>query len=156
MKKILLLLLCLPFAFLINSCSHDGSVGGTTITNVHAPTTGADSIKFTADTSHLHLMLFSPLGGVNHVIVRDMTAGTNLFDGNVTNTDQIVMGFVSGNSYAVISYSGTGTTNFTQVSSSFKNSGNTPVPFAGYTQYYNNSGGAGPADGVVVIIMDDY
>ena len=125
------------------------------ITNVHAPTSGSDSIKFTADTSQIHLSIFSPLGGANHVIVRNMTSGINLLDTTVTSIDQYVSGFIATNNYAIICYSGNSTTNFTHASSSFRNSGATPTPFTGYTQYYNNSSGPGPVDGVVVIIMGE-
>jgi archaellum component FlaF (FlaF/FlaG flagellin family) len=157
MKKILLFLVCLPFALLLGSChNNNASVGNsTTITNVHAPTSGSDSIKFTADTSLLHLLIFCPLGGTNHVVVHDMTTGNNPFDANVSTSNQTVAGLIPGDSYAIICYSGTGTTNFQHVASSFRNSGATPTPFAGYTQYYNMAGGIGPGDGVVVILMEE-
>ncbi|MEP7233853.1 MAG: hypothetical protein ABI778_01035 [Ignavibacteriota bacterium] len=159
MKKLLFSLLCIPIIFLLVSC-HDKDQdytggGGSTITNVHAPISGSDSIKFTADTSHLRLLFFSPLGGTNHVIIRDMTVGNNIFDANVSSNDSTVANLIAGNSYAIICYSGTGTTNFSHATSSYRNSGATPTPFAGYTQYYNMAGQIGPGDGVVVIMMEE-
>jgi len=156
MKKILLPLLCLAFALAIGSCQKSSNAYGnsSTITNVHAPTSASDSIKFTADSGHLHLHIFSPLAGTNHVIIRDMTSGNNIFDANISSADSTVSNFVAGDDYAVICYSGTGTTNFSHATSSFRNSGATPTPFSGYTQYYNMAGTIGPGDGVVVILMD--
>ncbi len=98
--------------------------------------------------------MFSPLGGTNHVVIHDMTTGNNVFDANVSTTDQLCPPLVAGDNYAIICYSGTGTDNFSHATSSFRNSGGMPTPFAGYTQYYNNAGTIGPGDGVVVIIMD--
>ena len=164
MKKSLLLLLSVAFSFLFLSCDKDKDKGkghdrnvGSGITNVHAPTSGSDSIKFTADSSSsLQALLFCPLSGSNRVVVRDMTANTNLYDGDVSSTDVYVTGFTPGNNYAIIGYVGPGSSaNFGHASSSYRNSGATPNPFVGYTQYFNMSGQTGPADGVVVIIMEE-
>ncbi len=156
MKKLLLILL-LPFAVLIGSCHHNhSSVGNTTtITNVHAPTSPSDSIKFTADTSHLSLLIFCPLGGTNHVVVHDMTSGNDVFNGDVTTSSQSIASLIPGDTYAVICFSGPGSSsNFVHVTSSFRNSGSTPSPFAGYSQYYNTTGTIGPNDGVVIILEE--
>src|SRR5579864_7036233 len=126
MKKILLPLCFLSIMLVVAGCHHDRDhvrAGGVTITNVHAPTSGADSIKFTADTSNLHILLYCPLGGSNHVVIHDMTTGNDLYNGSVTTVEQSFTGFIAGDSYAVICYSGEGTDNFGHVSSSFRNSG---------------------------------
>jgi hypothetical protein len=132
------------------------NVGGSTLTNVHAPTSGSDSIVFTADSSHLGVMMFCPLGGNNHVVVHDYTTNTDIFNSICTANDSVVTNFTPGDSYTIRCYYGGGPTqsNFTHVSSSYRNSGTTPTPFAGYTQFYNTSAAAGPSDGVAVIIME--
>ncbi|MDP4220080.1 MAG: hypothetical protein Q8916_06745 [Bacteroidota bacterium] len=122
---------------------------------VHAPTSATDSIKFTPDTAGLRLLLFCPLGGTNHVVVHDLTTNSDLFNSNVSTTEEIVTGFTPGDNYYVLSYFGNGTsTFFTHVTSSYRNSVQSPTPFTGYTQYFNNSGTQGPGDGVVVIMQE--
>lgn len=161
MKK-LLLLLCIPFIISLMSCDkdkgehHHGNKSGGNITNVHAPTSGSDSIIFTADSGSLRLLLFSPLGGSNHVIIHDVTTSTDLYNGDISNVDHLIAGFIPGDNYTIMCYAGTGgsTTNFTHVSSSFRNSGQTPSPFCGYTQYFNSSSVFGPNDGVVIIVLE--
>jgi hypothetical protein len=166
MKKLLLLLLCLPLILSLGSCGRDkdkdhdadkdrGHVQGVSISNVHAPTSGSDSIKFTPDSANLHILLFCPLGGINHVVIHDMTTGIDFFNGNATTTEQVFSGLIAGDSYAIICFSGPGTTNFSNASSSFRNSGQSPSPFSGYTQYFTSSSGPGPTDGVVIILMDE-
>jgi hypothetical protein len=132
-------------------------IGATSfLTNVHAPTSGSDSIVFTADSSYIGILLFSPLGGSNHVIIRDLSLNIDVFNSNVTNNDTTFSEFIPGNNYSIKCLSGTGgsQTGFTHVASSYRNSGQTPNPFAGYTQYFNNSAAQGPSDGVVVIVRE--
>jgi hypothetical protein len=165
MKKLQIVLLVSVFIFAAGCSKKEDGGGektppkgnvGSTITNVHAPTSGTDSITFTADTSALQLMVFSPLGGMNHVFVHDATANTDLFNSDVSTADLTISGFIAGDNYMIMCYSGHGTSaNFSHVASSFRNSGASPSPFAGYTQYYNNSNTQGPSDGVVVIIAEE-
>src|SRR5690242_14039519 len=82
--------------------SHPGSF----ITNVHAPANGSDSIRFTADSAYLSITLFSPLGGQNHVLIKNTTTNTELFNDTVGVTDRQVTGFTPGNNYFIMCYSG--------------------------------------------------
>src|SRR5260221_405940 len=136
-KKSLLLLAGI-LALALTSCDkkhddHDGkgrlTNSGSYITNVHAPTSGSDSITFTADSSQLSLIVFSPLGGTNMVIVRDLSTGSFLFRDTVSTQDKNITGFTPGDNYSVVCYSGSGSpTNFGHASSSYRNSGQTPSP----------------------------
>jgi hypothetical protein len=173
MKKLIFLFLGISI-FAFNACDkkseaakqeqdapkavHEGSKSGyrTYITNVHAPTTASDSILFTADSSNLSLTLFCPLGGINSVAVRDLTSGSILFGDTIGSVDRVVTGFTPGNNYSIKCFYGSGSpANFSRVASSFRNSGQTPAPFTGYTQYFNTISTQGPSDGMVVIIAEE-
>jgi hypothetical protein len=167
MKKAHFLLLAIAI-FAISGCKKDVDdkkdaddkghehLVGTYITNLHAPTSATDSITFTADSSYLAIKLFSPLGGVNRVMIHDLTSGTYLFNDTVSALDKTVDGFTPNHNYSVMGYSGSGSpTTFGYAASSFRNSGLTPSPFAGYTQYFNSSSSQGPGDGVVIFVMEE-
>ena len=164
--KNLVLLLCFGFLLAGIGCGKKetpakgggkGNTSGWGITNVHAPTSGSDSVYFTADSSHLGVLLFCPLGGNNHVVIHDWTTNTDIYNDVVSTNDTTTTNFTAGDNYSIRCYSGQGglQSNFLHVSSSYKNSGSSPNPFAGYTQYYNNSNAQGPSDGVVIIIKEE-